>query len=57
MRHLKRQVSGETLSSHVDAVDVFKTEIDEFLQEYTKDQVFNADETGLNFQIMPKNLF
>lgn len=28
--------------------------MDEFLQDYTKDQVFNAYETGLNFKILPK---
>lgn len=45
----------KTVSVDVDEVKVLKTEIYEFLQDYTKDQVFNnADETGLNFQMLPK---
>lgn len=35
------------------SVDVFKTEFEDLIQGYTKDQIFNADETGLNFKMLP----
>lgn len=47
-------ICGEKLSADVDAVCIFKTEMDEYLKGYTKDQIFNADETGLNFKMLPK---
>lgn len=42
------------MTAYVDAVDIFKTEMDDYLQGYSKDQIFNADETGLNFKMLPK---
>lgn len=48
------QLSGEKLSADNDAVDVFKTEFLDFTEGLTKDQIFNADETGLNFKMLPK---
>lgn len=55
-RYGVRQVNicGEKLSADVDAANVFKTEMDDFLRGYTKEQIYNADETGLNFKMMPK---
>lgn len=55
-RYGVRQVNvcGEKLSADVDAADIFKTEMHEFMQGYSKDQIFNADETGLNFKMLPK---
>lgn len=51
-RYGVRQVnpSEKKLSADVYAVDAFKTEMDEFLQNYTRDQVFNAN------KMLPKNL-
>lgn len=51
-----RQLSlcGEKMSADQDAVDVFKTEFEEMVEGYTMDQLFNADETGLNFKMLPK---
>lgn len=45
---------GEKLSADENAVDVFKTEFEDMIKGYTKDQIFNADETGLNFKMLPK---
>lgn len=47
-------ICGEKLSADRDAVDVFKTEFQEFTEGYTKDQIYNADETGLNFKMLPQ---
>ena len=47
-------LSGEKLSADQDAVNVFKTEFEDFIEGLTKDQIFNADETGLNFKMLPK---
>lgn len=47
-------VCGEKLSADKDAVDIFKTECDDFLQGYCKDQIYNADESGLNFKMLPE---
>lgn len=49
-RYGEGQVCGEELSVKVDA------EMDEFLKDHTKDQVFIADETGLNLKMLPKYL-
>lgn len=41
----------QEISTDKDAVDMLKTEFEDLIREYTKDQIFNADETGLNFKI------
>lgn len=46
-------VCGEKLSADPDAVAVFKTEFEDYTQGYTKDQIYNADETGVNFKMLP----
>lgn len=43
------QICGEELSVDFNAVDLFKTELGDVLQGFTKEQIFNADETGFNF--------
>jgi hypothetical protein len=43
------------MSADHEAVDMFKTELEEFIEGYTYDQIFNADETGLNFKMSPKS--
>lgn len=55
-RYAIRQVNlyGEKLSADQDAVNIFKTEMDGLLTNYTKDQIYNADETGLNFKMLSK---
>lgn len=45
---------GEKLSADSDAVDVFKTMFADYTQGYSKDQIYNADETGVNFKMLPK---
>lgn len=49
----KLNLCGKKMSADQDAVDVFKTEFEDLIQGYTKDQIFNADETGLNFKMLP----
>jgi hypothetical protein len=45
---------GEKLSADPDAVDVFKTMFADYTEGYSKDQIYNADETGVNFKMLPK---
>lgn len=47
-------VCGERLSANIDAVSYFKIEMDSSFQGYIKDQIYNADETGLNFKMLLK---
>lgn len=52
-----RQLSicGEKLSSNVQEMEQFKKKFQEFikLESLTGDQIFNCDETGLNFKMLP----
>ena len=56
-RHGIRQLSlqGEKVSSDVSAVEPFKKELQELLERehLTLDQLFNCDETGLCFRMLP----
>ena len=56
-RHGIRQLSlqGEKVSSDVSAVEPFKKELQELLEceHLTLDQLFNCDETGLCFRMLP----
>lgn len=55
-RYGERQlVCREKLFTNVDAVDILKAEIDEFLKNHTTDQVCNAYKTGFNFKMVQKN--
>lgn len=47
-------LSGEKLYADSGAVDVFKTEFEDFTQAYSKNQIYNANETGVNFKMLPK---
>ena len=57
VRHGIRALSlqGELLSADVTAVEPFRSTIKELMEKegYSKDQVFNADETGLWWRLMP----
>lgn len=48
-------VCGEKLSANEDAVDPFRENLLDFIwkKKYTLDQIFNADETGLNYKMLP----
>lgn len=56
-RHGVRQltVTGESLSSDTAGSEKFKKEFEEFVlaENLTPDQVFNADETGLFYRLLP----
>ena len=56
-RHGIRQLSlqGEKLSADIDAADEFVASFPKFVKEggYSLHQVFNCDETGLNFRLLP----
>ncbi|XP_033106231.1 jerky protein homolog-like [Anneissia japonica] len=56
-RHASRSVTlqGESLSANTDAVASFKTKLQKIIAEegLTRDQLFNADETGLWWYLMP----
>ena len=56
-RHGIRGISlqGESLSADTSAVDSFQSELHQTLKTggYSVDQVFNADETGLWWKLMP----
>ena len=57
MHHGIRALSlqGELLSADMTAVEPFRSTIKELMEKegYGKDQVFNADETGLWWRLMP----
>ena len=54
-RHGIRQLSfqGEKLSADSDAAVEFTKSFPEFAKSYSLDQIFNCDETGLNFRLLP----
>lgn len=56
-RHGIRQLSlqGEKMSADSDAGDEFIKSFPKFVKEgdYSLDQIFNCDETGLNFRLLP----
>ena len=56
-RHGIRQLSlqGEKLSADTEAAVCFVASFSEFVEEkdYSIDQIFNCDETGLNFRLLP----
>lgn len=56
-RHGIRQLSlqGEKLSADTDAADEFAKSFPQFVKQggYSLDQIFNCDETGLNFRLLP----
>lgn len=51
----KLQISGEKLSAQPYDVEVFKQTLHSLLEEegYTGDQLYNCDETGLNYKMLP----
>ena len=57
-RHCVRQLSlqGERLSADKPAADQFIVDFQEFvrIKGYTNDQIFNADESGLYFKLLPQ---
>ena len=57
-RHGIRQLSlqGEKMSADSDAAHDFVVSFREFVKEnnYSMDQIFNCDETGLNFRLLPE---
>ena len=61
LRHGMRSITlqGEALSADVSSVGNFRKELAEFIEEggYTLSQVFNADETGLWWKLMPSKTF
>lgn len=56
-RHGIRQLSicGEKLSADVTCIEKFKADFEKEIREkgYTLDQVYNCDETGLNYKMLP----
>ena len=61
LRHGMRSITlqGEALSADVSSVGDFRKELAEFIEKggYTLSQVFNADETGLWWKLMPSKTF
>lgn len=57
IRHLK--ISGEKLSSNAVAVDPFKKILKQKIDELgiSRDQIYNADETGLFWKLLPDKTF
>jgi hypothetical protein len=53
------KISGEKLSSQPELVDPFKLELKNKIQELnlTLDQLYNADETGLYWKLLPDRTF
>ncbi|KAK0168148.1 hypothetical protein PV327_001976 [Microctonus hyperodae] len=60
-RHNIRSMAtvGEKRSSHIDAAENFITWFDNYIRDENlcEDQIFNCDETGLNFKNMPRKTF
>jgi len=58
IRHGMRQltVQGEKLSADSSALDPFKRTLEDFIESkgLTLDQIYNCDETGLYFRLLPK---
>lgn len=56
-RHGVRQlsISGEKMSADKDGLAKFKDEFEKLVEEkkYSRDQIYNCDESGLNFRMMP----
>lgn len=56
-RHAIRQLSicGEKMSADEGGLNEFKEEFNKLVEEegYLRDQIYNCDETGLNFRMMP----
>ncbi|KAK9745282.1 hypothetical protein QE152_g7080 [Popillia japonica] len=46
-------ISGEKLSADKSGALRFKNDFKQIVEEYALDQIFHADETGLNFKILP----
>ncbi|XP_020297967.1 jerky protein homolog-like, partial [Pseudomyrmex gracilis] len=58
IRHNIRSVTicGEKLSADKNAAENFKVEFSQYIneQDLSLDQIFNCDETGLNYKLLPK---
>lgn len=56
-RHGVRQLSicGEKMSADKSGLEKFKTEFEQLVAKegYSRDQIYNCDETGLNYKMMP----
>lgn len=47
-------IQGEKLSAiSIESIDAYKTKFDQLTAGYTRDQIYNADETGLNYKALP----
>lgn len=55
IRNLK--ICGEKLSADMSAVDDFKEDFKRIVEEngYVEDQIYNCDETGLNYKMLPNS--
>lgn len=42
----------EKLSADLDVVNVFETKFEDFTKGYTRDQIFNTDETRFTFEML-----
>ena len=58
MECVNLQITGESLSGDVEAAEKFKKEFEDFIkkEELTADQVYNADESGLFYRMLPSSL-
>ena len=50
-------ISGEKLSANLVSAEAFVNNFKEMTQEYTPDMIFNADETGLYYRMLPKRTY
>ena len=48
-----RLLSGESAGVDMDAVDSWRRALDDIVQDYNLDDIYNCDETGLLFRTMP----
>lgn len=42
-------------SSNLSGINAYKLKFEELTADYTRDQIYNADETGLNYKALPTN--
>ena len=48
-----KKLCGKQLSSNIEAIEPFKVEFAKILEEFSTDQIYNADESGLNYKSLP----
>ena len=55
LEQVRLNLCGEKLCADADAIDVFKNGVFDFSEGLAKEQIHNADKTGLNYKMLPKS--